>query len=976
MCRSRSDAVGLCPPLKGCRFGQRSCMSSVDEPIFEAEETGESEALIDLPDNHLWVGAVPEAESPPEMPTVYLDWTVAHTLQQEGQRSIREDREVAGILLGTANGNSGVIKVSHIAIARDEDSSPVHFKFTYSVWDDLMDQMEEMSREAGEELKLVSWYHTHPNMAVFLSRYDLRTHRDFHRPYQFALVLAPRSGTADTSVGFFVNRGVGLPLLPGVRIYDGPSRKEVAGQLPWRFQVIEVEGIEEGEPGDPEDEVTREHVIPVLHQIGLVKGEDPRWLTLGEDRAEGAVLPILEGMAASVVETKADRIGVLLGTKTPDNHITITRVRFLGSMSEDPEQEHNDIVTSLRFMASTFPAAGKQKILGVARIVSPHRFKAGDVYDPLEHNIRIAQLLGEVGYDLDQVPFQVGLVLYPGIEKSTVLFQVFGQYKTAPPLPKMSLQAMALASQKPNERWEPVAGTVFEVEMAPEMDVSDLSQPIIRPMMPPEPPTPIPPPAASPDPDMAGSGIDWDELPEEEGGSSLSGAFLLVAGMILLLGLLVVFILLRGGDEATDAGGDPSADPSAPSHAGVDPYKWEVAGCGAAWNPGVPCVPFAEADDTQDSVDLLLLQRLPEYLEHTFEPIQVWLIPSDGRPRQDLTRRNLGDDKYAFAVERTSGNWEETWGDATVFDATLVILPRGSEILVDDELSYLRRTETLRIAGPPPTEDVAPAPRGGTNGARSEPPPISQSGDLGGWVWASGGAKTSVGYNVERRSLQAPLLATGNNDAAGAWRVSVLGANGAFLASSEAEGLSMSGGRVDLGGTVTRALRADRVTASIKGGLKEVVVSVQPPKARGALRVTIPLKGALRATGVEHKICVMMEAPEGAKADGQAMIIGPGALMRATHAPGKCQEDGGNGSRWAAATFGPGPAELRWAYLGGELASAKPNIGRQRRIRLDKRWSEGVGRCLAVTIVLEELGTPATVPRVQALYDYEGGRCR
>jgi hypothetical protein len=106
------------------------------------------------------------------------------------------------------------------------------------------------------------------------------------------------------------------------------------------------------------------------------------------------------------------------------------------------------------------------------------------------------------------------------------------------------------------------------------------------------------------------------------------------------------------------------------------------------------------------------------------------------------------------------------------------------------------------------------------------------------------------------------------------------------------------------------------------------------------------------------------------------MIIGPGSLMRATHPPGKCEEDGGSSSRWTPATFGPGPALLQWSYQGGELASAAPNIGKQRSIRLDKRWSEGHAKCLAITIVLEELGTPASVPRVQTIGDFVGGVCR
>ena len=174
----------------------------MDEPVFFAEDTSEVATHFDVPAEHQYIGKVDESSIDPEMPTIYLQWEVAKRLQFEGQRSIQEDLEVAGILLGTRSADDSVIKVSHIAVAKDEDSSPVHFKFSYSVWDDLIDQMEEMSNEAGEELLLLGWYHTHPNMAVFLSRYDLRTHRDFARPYQFALVLAPRVGTSQT---------VGLP---------------------------------------------------------------------------------------------------------------------------------------------------------------------------------------------------------------------------------------------------------------------------------------------------------------------------------------------------------------------------------------------------------------------------------------------------------------------------------------------------------------------------------------------------------------------------------------------------------------------------------------------------------------------------------------------------------------------------------------------------------------------------------------------
>ena len=172
----------------------------------------------------------------------------------------------------------------------------------------------------------------------------------------------------------------------------------LGGLFTTRAGAGQEEGDEDGQVDEEEDTEADE---PEVAQLGVVRMEDPDWLTLGEDPSEGAVLPILEGMAAAVVETKKDRIGVLLGTKTKDNHITINRVRFLGTMRDDADGERVDILGALRFMAESFPAHHSEKILGVCRIVSPHRFRRGDAYDPCEHNIRIALLLGEVGYDLD-----------------------------------------------------------------------------------------------------------------------------------------------------------------------------------------------------------------------------------------------------------------------------------------------------------------------------------------------------------------------------------------------------------------------------------------------------------------------------------------------------------------------------------------------------------------------------------------------
>ncbi len=953
-------------------------MTSVDEPIFEAEETGESGVLIEIPSRTMYIGAIPAEAIEADMPQLYLDFDVAKRLQYEGQRSIETDKEVAGILLGTSSADGQQIKVSHIAVARDEDSSPVHFKFTYSVWDDLIDQMESMSRDAGEELLLLGWYHTHPNMSVFLSRYDLRTHRDFHRPYQFALVLAPRRGTAETSVGFFVNRQGGTPLLPGVQMFGAGSRGEVTGALPWKFQVVEAEGIEEGD-GSEEDEGVDD--TPTLHQVGVVRAEDADWLTLGNDPAEGPVTTILEGMAATVCETHRDRIGVLLGTKNQDDHITIARVRFLGHLAENPDRERHDIVGALRFMAQTFPATEDPKILGVVRIVSPHRFREGDVYDPVENNIRIALFLKEVGYDLDEVPFQVGLVLYPGIEEETVLFHVFAQHKMSRPVPLMSLQAISPPSQKPNERWEPIGEHVFEIDRDPCMTPPGIV-----------PPSQIGTSAQSArmkelartldgvdeaEVDGTSSGIDWEGLDEDgrAGGRSSAAAVVIVLGVLAaLVAVLVVLNLLSASKEQAGA----SADLEGPDPALGDPYTYSIVGCGPGWNPGVACDPFAQAEPRATSVELVRLQRNDAYLQATIQPIEVWLIAEGERRRHRLTRGNSGDGAYTFSVGRSDDGWGAFWGEDNLpFGAKLVILPQGSELELEDELSWLRRTEPIRVVAPPALPDAPPTAAGaadaGGSVAAADPAPVQ----AGAWQWRSGVETLEASYDTSRAAFAQQLQVIGGSETAGSWRLRLRSARrGQFVATTTVSDPEASVGAVDLGRHVTALMREPAAVRVLEGktGGQKVYVHITPPGSKKDLVASVELTGqAPAALSVSHRVCVMIQGAEGEGLDGRARV-GTGGVMRPTFDPteNKCA-DGGNTGRWTSAEFGPGPTQLEFLYDG---ADNLPSKGVVQKYPLPKRWASGDDKCIAVTIYLDPGGFQAQAPKLNPIYDLVDGKCQ
>jgi proteasome lid subunit RPN8/RPN11 len=111
--------------------------------------------------------------------------------------------EVGGALVGDwcmdrKTGEQFVI-VKHVLPARFTRQGAVYLTFTQDSIVDLHDQIEK--RFPGE--RIVGWYHTHPQMGVFLSHYDTWLHSHFFpEPWQVALVVEPFSSVA----GFFIRQ--------------------------------------------------------------------------------------------------------------------------------------------------------------------------------------------------------------------------------------------------------------------------------------------------------------------------------------------------------------------------------------------------------------------------------------------------------------------------------------------------------------------------------------------------------------------------------------------------------------------------------------------------------------------------------------------------------------------------------------------------------------------------------------------------
>ena len=105
------------------------------------------------------------------------------------------ENEVAGFLLGSsveAATGTPVVVVEASLSAKHVRSGATHAEFTHDTWTTFHEERE--SRYGG--MRIVGWYHTHPNIGLFLSKYDTFIHDNFFKDDdRIALVVDPVQGT-------------------------------------------------------------------------------------------------------------------------------------------------------------------------------------------------------------------------------------------------------------------------------------------------------------------------------------------------------------------------------------------------------------------------------------------------------------------------------------------------------------------------------------------------------------------------------------------------------------------------------------------------------------------------------------------------------------------------------------------------------------------------------------------------------------
>ena len=107
--------------------------------------------------------------------------------------------EQQGILVGriVCETNSGnyIGVVEHVILSKAQGSA-AYVESSHSEWNDMVKELDRLNvgKSEGEKFIKVGWWHTHPNMGIFMSGTDQDTQRKYYnKDWQFAIVLNPQA---------------------------------------------------------------------------------------------------------------------------------------------------------------------------------------------------------------------------------------------------------------------------------------------------------------------------------------------------------------------------------------------------------------------------------------------------------------------------------------------------------------------------------------------------------------------------------------------------------------------------------------------------------------------------------------------------------------------------------------------------------------------------------------------------------------
>lgn len=145
----------------------------------------------------------------PPFPQVYILEEVRDTLTSHLQADVSVEH--GGILFGQAYTDSehGVyVEITAAVAAPRTIGTGAHLEFTSESWQGIMNY----AKEAHPEANIVGWYHSHPNLGVFMSGTDMRTQRAFFsHPWCVSIVYDP----VRDDIGYFLGANA-KPVQPSI----------------------------------------------------------------------------------------------------------------------------------------------------------------------------------------------------------------------------------------------------------------------------------------------------------------------------------------------------------------------------------------------------------------------------------------------------------------------------------------------------------------------------------------------------------------------------------------------------------------------------------------------------------------------------------------------------------------------------------------------------------------------------------------
>lgn len=120
-----------------------------------------------------------------------------------GQQIPENKNEQQGFLVGSVyqvpSGYLGVVEAVLVSTAK---GTPTYTETTNAEWAAMDRQLDALNAGRYRKLVKIGWWHTHPNMAVFMSNVDKETQRKhYSKDWQFAAVLNPQAQTWATFSG-------------------------------------------------------------------------------------------------------------------------------------------------------------------------------------------------------------------------------------------------------------------------------------------------------------------------------------------------------------------------------------------------------------------------------------------------------------------------------------------------------------------------------------------------------------------------------------------------------------------------------------------------------------------------------------------------------------------------------------------------------------------------------------------------------